>query len=108
LRRQDEALEFEWDPEKERDNIKNHGVSFYTAIQTWRDPIRIERYDVQHSDYEDRWHTVGMYKRILTVVFTLRGDKIHIISAWKASPGERRAYHGASDLHIGHWYRANG
>jgi uncharacterized DUF497 family protein len=101
-------MDFEWDPKKELDNIKNHGIPFLVAKLIWRDPICIERYDDQHSDDEDRWQTVGIFEKIFTVVYTLRGDKIHIISAWKSSPAERRAYHGISDFYIGHWYRANG
>jgi uncharacterized DUF497 family protein len=102
-----EVMKFEWDPEKEWDNILKHKLSFTTAVQIWRDPMRIERYDNQHSDAEDRWQTVGFYDDVLMLVYTERGDKNHIISARKATAKERRAYDGASEIYFGHWYRVN-
>jgi uncharacterized DUF497 family protein len=38
-------MEFEWDPEKEKQNIKLHGISFSTAKFVFNDPERWERYD---------------------------------------------------------------
>jgi uncharacterized DUF497 family protein len=34
---------FEWDSEKERENVRDHGVSFETAKYIFNDPLRIER-----------------------------------------------------------------
>ena len=47
-------LVFEWDPEKERENVRDHGVYFETAVQIFYDYHRKERYDVDSSDDEDR------------------------------------------------------
>jgi uncharacterized DUF497 family protein len=102
-----ETRKFEWDPEKEQENIAKHKLSFSFAIQIWRDPDRIERYDEWHSDDEDRWQTVGFYNDLITVVYTERGEYTHIITAWDAAAKERRAYYGASNLYFEHWYRAN-
>jgi uncharacterized DUF497 family protein len=43
---------------------------------------------------EQRWVTIGMdaLARVLTVVYTWRGDSIRIISARPATPNERRQY----------------
>ena len=47
-------------------------------------------------DYgEDRLLTVGgIQDRLFAVVWTLRGDRIRIISARPATPQEARTYHG--------------
>ncbi|GAB6391835.1 MAG: BrnT family toxin [Treponematales bacterium] len=100
-------MEFEWDPEKERRNIKKHGISFTVAEHVFDDPHRIERHDDDASDVEDRWQTIGMAGRALFVVYTERGDTTHIISARVAEPFERRIYHGTRTTHTHGWYRVN-
>ena len=87
-------LIFEWDPEKERDNVKEHGVDFDTAARVFYDYYRKERYDIDSSDNEDRWQTIGFIDEVLFVVYTERGDVTRIISARIADPFERRIYHG--------------
>jgi uncharacterized DUF497 family protein len=73
-------MDFEWDPKKEQDNIKNHGVSFYTAIQIWRDPIRIERYDDRHSGDEDLGRPLDCIRGFLRLFIHYAGIKL-ILSA---------------------------
>ncbi|MCM1527878.1 MAG: BrnT family toxin [Bacteroides sp.] len=36
------ALQFEWDDEKEQNNVEKHGVDFDTAVKVFFDPNRIE------------------------------------------------------------------
>ena len=78
---------FEWDDNKEQINIKKHGMDFETASRVFDDENRIEIYDDLHSDYEDRYITIGMIDEITCiamVVYTERGtDVIRIISARK-------------------------
>ena len=45
---------FEWDDEKNRINLRKHGVDFKDAAQVFFDDNRIEWFDEEHSDYEDR------------------------------------------------------
>jgi len=90
-------LVFEWDPEKEQDNFKLHGVHFETAKQVFFDPFRMERHDDDSSDNEDRWQIMGFIDKVLFVVYTERGDSIRIVSARIAEPFERRIYHGNSE-----------
>ena len=85
---------FEWDEEKEKINIKKHGISFSTAAYVFNDPNRIEYYDEKHSEFEDRYATIGMVGKVLTVIYTVRGDKNRIISARIATNLERSAYYG--------------
>jgi uncharacterized DUF497 family protein len=88
-------LVFIWDPEKEQENVREHGVDFKTAEQVFFDYNRKERYDDDSSDNEDRWQTMGFFKKVLFVVYTEREDDvIRIISARVAEPFERRIYYG--------------
>jgi len=96
---------FEWDAEKERKNIRDHGVSFIDASDVFRDYMRIERRDDDSGNYEDRWQTMGFVDDVLFVVYTERGDAVRIISARIAEPFERRIYHGNSKIHG--WQRVN-
>ena len=93
-------MTFEWDDNKEQINIKKHGMDFETASRVFDDENRIEIYDDLHSNYEDRYITIGMIDEITCiamVVYTERGtDVIRIISARKATPKERRKYYDHS------------
>lgn len=93
-------MTFEWDDNKEQINIKKHGMDFETASRVFDDENRLEIYDDLHSDYEDRYITIGMIDEITCiamVVYTERGtDVIRIISARKATPKERRKYYDYS------------
>jgi uncharacterized DUF497 family protein len=98
-------IEFEWDSEKERENIRDHGVNFTDASYVFYDYGRMERHDDDSSDGEDRWQTMGFFKDVLFVVFTERADVTRIISARVAEPFERRIYYGDSETHG--WQRIN-
>ena len=93
-------MTFEWDDNKEQINIKKHGMDFETASRVFDDENRIEIYDDLHSDYEDRYITIGMIDEITCiamVVYTERDtDVIRIISARRATPKERRKYYDYS------------
>lgn len=53
------GLAFEYDEEKNRKNIKNHGISFESAARVFFDYDRIEFYDEKHSENEERFDTIG-------------------------------------------------
>ncbi len=55
-------MKFEWDTHKNQLNQKKHSVSFELAARVFADPHRIEAYDEDHSDDEDRWITIGIHK----------------------------------------------
>ena len=87
---------FEWDEEKNKANVKKHGIDFETAAHVFKDKNRIEYYDIVHSVFEDRYITIGEIDEVLIVilvVYTERSDAIRIISARKATKQERRAYY---------------
>ena len=52
--------DFDWDPGKERANIRKHGISFRQASGVFRDPNQLSLYDEEHSENEDRWITIGL------------------------------------------------
>ena len=90
-------MQFEWDEEKAALNLKKHGVDFRDAVRVFYDVNRIEWYDSEHSDEEDRYNTIGMVREVLFVVYTERRERTRIISARKATPRERRIY---DDRHL--------
>lgn len=85
---------FQWNTEKAEANLKKHGVSFEEATTVFLDPLSLTIHDPLHSDEEDRFIITGFSdeQRQLVIVHTDRDDKIRIISARLATPGERRKY----------------
>jgi hypothetical protein len=85
---------FEWDDDKALANIQKHGVTFEEAATVFGDAFSITQDDVFHSDFEERFITIGLslISRVLLVVHAERDEKIRIISARKATPSERIAY----------------
>lgn len=88
-------MQFEWDEEKNRKNIKKHdGISFPMAVRVFLDEDRIEKYDSRHSMEEDRYNVIGMVEELLFVVYTEREkDIVRIISARKATEEECNEYY---------------
>ena len=73
---------FEWDPRKDLENQRKHGVSFAEAQIAFADPQRIIAEDPNHSETEWRYYCFGKVDEgILTVRFTYRGNIIRIIGA---------------------------
>ena len=73
---------FEWDPNKDEENLAKHGVSFTLAQQAFLDPHRVIAEDLIHSGQEDRFCCIGRVgDGIMTVRFTYRGNVIRIHGA---------------------------
>ena len=85
---------FEWNSKKAEVNLKKHGVSFEEAESIFSDPLSLTVSDPLHSEKENRFIITGFSdkRRQLVVVHTDRNDKIRIISARLATPGEKRKY----------------
>ena len=86
-------MTYEWDDAKSASNVRKHGVAF-EAIEEfdWSTALVVpdERFDYD----EDRWFAIGMIgSRLHAVTFTMRRDRIRIISLRIAEPKERRLYH---------------
>lgn len=93
-------MKFEWDDEKNISNQKKHdGISFEIAVRVFLDQKRIERYDEEHSSFEeDRWNVIGLVEKVLFVVYTERKDNIRIISARRATKEETEEYYRDYDI----------
>ena len=75
-------MKFEWDPGKDRENQRRHGVPFELAQYAFVDPARVVAEDLSHSQDEKRYFCFGFVgKGILTVRFTVRGSTIRIFGA---------------------------
>jgi len=87
-------IEFEWDPNKAKLNLRKHGVAFKEAATVFRDPLSITFNDPDHSEEEDRSIIVGLSDagRLLIVAHTNRGGRTRIINARELTRSEREAY----------------
>ena len=82
---------FDWDAQKSGSNKTKHGLDFDEASLAWDD----ENMVVVQSKYigERRFLALGrIYNKIWAVVFTMRNDKIRIISARHAREEESDYY----------------
>lgn len=90
----EQALEFEWDQGNLDKNWVKHRVSAQESETAFLDPKAFLTTDVSHSTAEYRYQLLAQAKpgRYLTIHFTLRGNKIRIISARPMSKKERTQY----------------
>ena len=83
---------FEWDENKRRANLAEHGVDFADAALIFRNPV-LEAED-RRGDYgERRLRALGhLDNDCFMVVFTWHGQDRPIISAWKVDEHGKRRY----------------
>ena len=93
---------FEWDPYKAIYNNKKHRVTFEESATVFRDPRALTIYDDEHSEYEERWLTIGISVngRLLMVSHTFQkivynSVTIRIFSSRKATKSEVKDYEGS-------------
>lgn len=73
---------FDWDPDKDAENQRKHGVPFSRAQYVFADPQRVIAKDEAHSQTEERFYCFGEVDGgVLTVRFTYRASVIRIIGA---------------------------
>lgn len=87
-------LEFEWDRGNKEKNLVKHGVANVECEETFFDPHKRVLKAVFHvgiAGREKRYVLIGRTKteRILYVVFTVRRDKVRVISARDLNRKER-------------------
>lgn len=91
-------MDFEWDEEKARANLRKHGVSFECAVKGFKDPLGVEWADEREAYGELRTILLAMADGVIFVVaFAERNDRIRIISVRRATRHEQD-----------HYYRENG
>jgi len=89
----DKSVEFEWGKGNINKNMK-HGVADKEAEEIFGSKKKIFMKDEKHSLKEERYMIWGKTnkERKLTVFFTLRNEKVRIISARDMNRKERNAY----------------
>ena len=89
-------ISFEWDENKNKENIKKHGIDFDEAKTVFYDEMALVFDDPDHSYEEERFLIIGysLRERICIVSHCfINDDIIRIISARKALKDEIRDYH---------------
>ena len=92
-------FQFEWDEIKAAGNLRKHRVSFEHASTVFSDPRILSMADLEHSETEERWLSIGLASNgaMLFIVYTgpesdPAATKIRLISAREASQTEVRNY----------------
>ncbi|MFC1745897.1 BrnT family toxin [Candidatus Riflebacteria bacterium] len=87
---------FEWDDDKNKENIKKHSVSFEDAATLWLRPeLTLDLPDDRFAYGENRWIAFGPdeNQRLLVVAYTDRDSFLRLISARSAEKPETKAYY---------------
>jgi uncharacterized protein len=84
-------VKFEWDAAKSESNREKHGITLEAASALWAGAVlELESYYPQ----ETRKLAIGKIGgRYWTIIFTLRGGKIRLISARRSRENEKALYH---------------
>lgn len=90
-------MKFEWDEAKSRINRVKHGISLAEACVLWDEAV-LEA-ESNHPG-ESRKIAVGKIGgKFWTVIFTIRGETIRLISARRSRDNEKHAYHEKDQDH---------
>ena len=78
-------MEFEWDADKESENIRKHGFTFAEAVEAFLDPYGFALRDEKHSNSESRHYWIGKLPSgiVVTVRYTRRAGKVRIFGCAK-------------------------
>lgn len=85
---------FDWDADNAEKNWQKHRVTPSECEQIFFNRPLVVADDVKHSEKEKRLYSLGHTDggRMLFVVFTVRRDKIRVISARDMNRKERKVY----------------
>lgn len=85
---------FEWDQGNIDKSFKKHGITPNEAEEIFLDQDILLLRDIEHSQQERRFKAIGKVINggVLFLAFTVRKDKIRIISVRDANKKERRLY----------------
>ena len=85
-------MDFAWNEDKRRANIRKHGIDFLDAALVFETDT-IEWIDDREDYGEERIIALGLSgPSVLRVTYTQRGDVIRIIPAQKASKHDQKKY----------------
>lgn len=85
---------FDWDRGNKQKNWEKHQVDYTECEQVFFNKPLLLSEGSQHSAQEKRYYVLGRsdMHRPLFIVFTIRGNKIRVISARDQSKKERKIY----------------
>ncbi len=90
-----QPIAFDWDDSNEEKNWLKHGVRATEAEECFFDKHKRLLHDLLHTtEFEARYILLGKTRRsrLLFIVFTIRNDRVRVISARDCTPKERRLY----------------
>ena len=90
----DSIIGFDWDEGNKDKNWDKHQVDFRECEEVFFNQPLLINEDIKHSFQEKRYYILGRSdtNRALFLVFTLRNNKIRVISARDQSKKERMIY----------------
>jgi uncharacterized protein len=85
-------MEFEWDPAKHEKNLRTRGIGFDEAAQIFE--AEVIMWPDARADYRElRINAIGEANgKILRLIYTMRGEVVRIITAWRASRKDRERW----------------
>lgn len=85
---------FEWDEGNINKSYQKHGITPNEAEEVFLDQDILISESIKYAETEKRFEAIGRITKgdILFLAFTIRGNKIRIISARKANIKERIKY----------------
>jgi len=86
-------VRFEWDEDKNAQNVGKHGIDFNDAVDIFNHPM-LTAIDGRFEYSEERWVAIELVRQLIGVVVYTEscGDVIRIISARKATKREVHLY----------------
>jgi uncharacterized protein len=90
----DNLVGFDWDDGNKQKNWEKHQVDYRECEEVFFNKPLLIGDDTNHSFQEQRYYVLGRTDigRTLFLVFTVRNNKIRVISARDQSKKERKAY----------------
>lgn len=87
-------VEFEWDSHNQEKNWLKHKVDYKECEETFRNTPQAIFEDAIHSLSESRYTLFGKTdnQRLIVVTYTIRQNKIRVISARDQNKKERKEY----------------
>lgn len=86
-------MRFEWDENKRKTNFDVRGVDFARVVLVFDDPNHLDFPDNRRNYGEARRRAVGKVgDDTYVVIYTVRGDALRIITAWRLGRNAKRRY----------------
>ena len=89
-----EPYSFQWDRGNLDKNFKKHGITNEEIEQVFSNDPKVLFSDEGHSKIEKRYGLYGQTRKgkLLSIVFTMRNNRIRVITARSISTRERKIY----------------